>query len=209
MALSRPLMNFAKNFGSARTLSSTANRFSAGGAHPTDGSSYRMWKLATYFFCIPVVIASTHINLGPNAEHHHRPEFVPYDYLRIRTKLLLLDSLLQERWVVSSEPRGRARDRSSCRTRSTGRASLLSELSTSPRGMATSRESSRRSSTTQAVALPLLCFVCDTKIDPAPFLWARMTRPISTEFFPRLFFPGLSFEEVTDINHGVGKIIPS
>merc|ERR1719471_1006385 len=58
------------------------------------------------------------------------------------TKLLLLDSLLQERWVVSSEPRGRARDRSSCRTRSTGRASLLSELSTSLRGMATSREPS-------------------------------------------------------------------
>merc|ERR1712107_929377 len=49
-----------------------------------------------------------------------------------------------ERWVVSSEPRGRARDRSSCRTRSTGRASLLSELSTFLRGMDTSRESSRR-----------------------------------------------------------------
>ena len=35
---------------------------------------------------------------------------------------------------MSSEPRGRARDRSSCPTRSTGRASLLSELSTFLRG---------------------------------------------------------------------------
>merc|ERR1711990_705938 len=63
MALSRPLMNFTKSFG-----------------------SFKMWKMATYFFCIPVVIASTYINLGPNAEHGHRPEFVPYEYLRVRTK---------------------------------------------------------------------------------------------------------------------------
>merc|ERR1719266_49147 len=85
MALSRPLMNFTKSFGSFRTFSTTARRF-GGGEHATDGSSFKMWKMATYFFCIPVVIASTYINLGPNAEHGHRPEFVPYEYLRVRTK---------------------------------------------------------------------------------------------------------------------------
>merc|ERR1712001_653457 len=72
-----------KNFGSGRALSTSAQRFSA------DGSGlhgFKVWKMATYFFCIPVVIASTYINLGPNAEHHHRPEFVAYDYLRVRTK---------------------------------------------------------------------------------------------------------------------------
>merc|ERR1712223_1180672 len=79
MALSRPLMNFSKNFGSTRALSTSAQRFSEHGG-------YKGWKMATYFFCIPVVLASTYINLGPNASHDHRPDFVPYDYLRIRTK---------------------------------------------------------------------------------------------------------------------------
>ena len=43
--------------------------------------------MATYLVCIPIVVAPTYINLGPNAEHGHRPEFVPYDYLRVRTKV--------------------------------------------------------------------------------------------------------------------------
>ena len=43
--------------------------------------------MATYLVCIPIVVASTYINLGPNAEHGHRPEFVPYEYLRVRTKV--------------------------------------------------------------------------------------------------------------------------
>merc|ERR1711997_569575 len=75
-----------KDFGSFRTFGSSAKRFSGAGEHPTDGSSFRMWKLATYLFCVPVVIAATYINLGPNAEHGHRPAFVPYEYLRVRTK---------------------------------------------------------------------------------------------------------------------------
>merc|ERR1719166_600891 len=87
MALSRPLMNFNKTFGSLRTFSSSAQRFSGAGAHPTDGSSFKMWKMATYFFCVPVVLAATYINLAPGmAEHGHRPEFAPYEYMRIRTK---------------------------------------------------------------------------------------------------------------------------
>merc|ERR1719278_598880 len=34
-------------------------------------------------------------------------------------------------------------------------------------------------STALRAGLPFLCFVWDTKIESAPFLWARMTRPIS------------------------------
>ena len=79
-------MNFTKSFGSFRTFGSSAKRFSGAGGHPTDGSSFKMWRYATYFFCVPVVIAATYINFGPNAEHGHRPAYVPYDYLRIRTK---------------------------------------------------------------------------------------------------------------------------
>ena len=81
-------MNFTKTFGSFRTFGSSAKRFSGTGEHPTDGSSFKMWRYATYFFCVPVVTATTYMNFGPNAEHGHRPTYVPYDYLRIRTKAL-------------------------------------------------------------------------------------------------------------------------
>ena len=81
-------MNFTKTFGSFRTFGSSAKRFSGAGEHPTDGSSFKMWRYATYFFCVPVVTATTYMNFGPNAEHGHRPTYVPYDYLRIRTKAL-------------------------------------------------------------------------------------------------------------------------
>ena len=80
------MMNFTKSFGSFRTFGSSAKRFSGAGKHPTDGSSFKMWRYATYFFCVPVVIGASYINFGPNAEHGHRPAYVPYDYLRIRTK---------------------------------------------------------------------------------------------------------------------------
>ena len=51
-----------------------------------DGSS-KYWKMATYFICLPVVALGTFINLGPSAAHHHRPDFAPYEYMRIRTKV--------------------------------------------------------------------------------------------------------------------------
>ena len=34
-------------------------------------------------------------------------------------------------------------------------------------------------STALSAGFPFLCLVWDTNTDPAPFLWARMTRPIS------------------------------
>ena len=48
MALSRPLMNFNKTFGSLRTFSSSAQRFSGAGAHPT-GKDCEIMKFTCYF----------------------------------------------------------------------------------------------------------------------------------------------------------------
>ena len=55
-----------------------------------DGNSFKMWKIMTFVICLPGIALSTFVNLGPNAEHHHRPEFVPYEYMRIRSKVKLL-----------------------------------------------------------------------------------------------------------------------
>ena len=46
-----------------------------------------MWKYLSLFVCIPVVALTTYVNFGPNAVHHHRPEFAPYEYMRIRAQL--------------------------------------------------------------------------------------------------------------------------
>lgn len=46
-----------------------------------------MWKYLSLFVCIPVVALTTYVNFGPNAVHHHRPEFAPYEYMRIRTRV--------------------------------------------------------------------------------------------------------------------------
>ena len=54
-------MNFAKTFGSFRIFGSSAKRFSGTGEHPKDGSSFKNRRYATYFFCVPVVIATTYI----------------------------------------------------------------------------------------------------------------------------------------------------
>ena len=49
-----------------------------------------MWKNLTLFVALPVIVLA-HINAFlPHADGHvekHRPDFVPYEYLRIRTKV--------------------------------------------------------------------------------------------------------------------------
>ena len=49
---------------------------------------HKLWKNMFFLGAIPVIILG-HVNAflltDPNAEH--RPEFVPYEYLRIRTKV--------------------------------------------------------------------------------------------------------------------------
>ena len=52
-----------------------------------------MWKKLTFFGAIPVVIFGHYMAFRPyffpypGEDPHARPDFVPYDYLRIRTKV--------------------------------------------------------------------------------------------------------------------------
>ena len=58
---------------------------SMSGAHSEDG--WKVWKKSFYFACIPIIILG-HVSafgMGDGSEHE-RPEFIPYDHLRIRTK---------------------------------------------------------------------------------------------------------------------------
>ena len=49
-----------------------------------------MWRNLTFFVAFPVIVLA-HINVFmPHADGHKdavRPDFVPYEYLRIRTKV--------------------------------------------------------------------------------------------------------------------------
>ena len=108
MALSRPALNYFRTFAPTRTFATTGARMSAGGAtgkencfnflfspimtiSTSDGSSYKMWKMMTFFVCFPVIGLATFINLGPTAEHHHRPDFAAYEYMRIRGRVRAYD----------------------------------------------------------------------------------------------------------------------
>jgi hypothetical protein len=57
---------------------------------PTDG--WKMWRNLTVFVAFPVIVLA-HINaFMPHADGHEektRPDFVAYEYLRIRTKVKL------------------------------------------------------------------------------------------------------------------------
>ena len=49
---------------------------------------YQVWKKAFYFAAIPIIILG-HVNAFGMADEsaHAAPEFVPYDHLRIRSKV--------------------------------------------------------------------------------------------------------------------------
>jgi cytochrome c oxidase subunit 6a len=50
--------------------------------------SYKLWKKMFFFGAIPVIVLG-HVNafLMVDPNQAERPEFAPYDYLRIRTKV--------------------------------------------------------------------------------------------------------------------------
>ena len=61
---------------------------------------WKMWKKAFFFAGIPVIILG-HINAFgmSDGSEHAAPEFIPYDHLRIRTKV----NIGQEKKIFSQE----------------------------------------------------------------------------------------------------------
>jgi len=51
--------------------------------HGDDG--WKMWKKAFYFAACPIIVLG-HVNAFGMQDHPVRPEFRPYEYMRIRTK---------------------------------------------------------------------------------------------------------------------------
>ncbi len=76
MAMARvPLRTFAQR------------RFMSSGDKMEMSAGTKMWKSLTLFVAIPIVVlASINEFMPKEGKHHERPEFVPYPYLRIRTK---------------------------------------------------------------------------------------------------------------------------
>jgi len=73
-----------------RCFSTSARRFGGVGAdHATHVANAKKWKMLTFFGAIPVVVlVGIYVYLDVSAEHghHERKPYVPYEYLRIRTK---------------------------------------------------------------------------------------------------------------------------
>ena len=56
----------------------------SGAAHNPD--DYKLWKKIFFFAACPIIVLG-HVNAFGMGEEHARPEFIEYDYLRIRTKV--------------------------------------------------------------------------------------------------------------------------
>jgi len=67
----------------------TTRRLASTAAHSHEGGM-KLWKQLSLFGALPcVVIMSVYnfMHMAQEAEHpHERPEFIPYDHLRLRTK---------------------------------------------------------------------------------------------------------------------------
>ena len=56
-----------------------------------------MWKRISFFVALPgvaVCYVNAHIKEKEEEEHYVRPEFIPYEHLRIMTKVMVKYSLL-------------------------------------------------------------------------------------------------------------------
>jgi len=69
----------------SRAFSTTAQRARAQAPH--GDSTWKKWRAATFLAAIPVLIVG-HLNafVFVDPEEHKRPEFVPYEHMRTRTK---------------------------------------------------------------------------------------------------------------------------
>ncbi|KAL9703737.1 hypothetical protein quinque_007255 [Culex quinquefasciatus] len=74
-----------------RTISQSAPQKAAASSGSASsgppGSSHKTWKQLSLFVALPAVaLAMANAISSVTAEEHERPEFVPYEHLRIRTK---------------------------------------------------------------------------------------------------------------------------
>ncbi|CAH2048693.1 unnamed protein product, partial [Iphiclides podalirius] len=76
--LHRTATSYLKNQARASSHSATA------GGH---GGGYKLWKKLSLFVAFPAIgLGMLNAYLGHQEETHERPPFVPYEYMRIRTK---------------------------------------------------------------------------------------------------------------------------
>ncbi|XP_064460874.1 cytochrome c oxidase subunit 6A2, mitochondrial-like [Ornithodoros turicata] len=84
MATFRVLPRFMRQF------SNTSIRFSkAGDAESHHKAAQKLWKQLTFFVAIPacaLCAVNAYLDEKEHHAHYHRPEYVPYDYLCVRTK---------------------------------------------------------------------------------------------------------------------------
>ncbi|KAL4716738.1 hypothetical protein ACJJTC_004857 [Scirpophaga incertulas] len=66
-----------------RNNARSASHAATAGGH---GGGWQLWKKLSFFVGFPAVGLGMLNAYLAHQEHHERPEFVPYDYLRIRTK---------------------------------------------------------------------------------------------------------------------------
>ncbi|XP_049873193.1 cytochrome c oxidase subunit 6A, mitochondrial [Pectinophora gossypiella] len=51
------------------------------------GGGYKLWKKVSFFVAFPAVgLGMLNAYLAHQEEHHEPPPFVPYEYMRVRTK---------------------------------------------------------------------------------------------------------------------------
>ena len=73
----------------ARRAFSTSKAMNNAGAHAHDDGGWKMWRNLTFFVAFPVIVLAHVTVFMPHVDGQKdavRPDFVPYEYLRIRTK---------------------------------------------------------------------------------------------------------------------------
>ncbi|KDR23661.1 cytochrome c oxidase subunit 6A, mitochondrial [Zootermopsis nevadensis] len=71
-----------------RIISAVPARAIHGPSAGEHSGGYKLWKNLSFFVALPAVgLCMVHAYLKHQEEHHHeRPEFIPYEHLRIRNK---------------------------------------------------------------------------------------------------------------------------
>ncbi|XP_075219995.1 cytochrome c oxidase subunit 6A1, mitochondrial-like [Lycorma delicatula] len=73
---------FRRGFQSSRVLKFEEKPF-----HKHAEEGVKLWRNLTFFVAFPgIALAMANAYISHTAHHEERPEFIPYEYMRIRTK---------------------------------------------------------------------------------------------------------------------------